>query len=239
MKHLHKRLQSIVAQLAPEGRAGAQQSLERLRRLGVETYDDLLAVATGEPDTSVRASACWYLARLGDERALPALARCLAADDVALRCEAARCLGILDGAEAGARLVERLDVESEPDVRMYAAHSLGMIGGPRAFAALSAIIHRSHEEPRVRAMAAESLAYVGDERAIPDLLRLLDDPSPEVRYWTVFALGQLGDASLIPTLRRLQDDHERPPGLGSVADEVAEAIEILEDGANDPDDADA
>jgi hypothetical protein len=43
----------------------------------------------------------------------------------------------------------------------------------------------------------------------------------------VFALGQIGDTSVIPTLERLREDGECPEGLGSIADEVAEAVEGL------------
>lgn len=227
MQDFRERMAAIVEQLAPVSRAGAKQQLERLWQHGVETYDDLLALATSEQEEGdLRGLACWHLARLGDDRALAPLVHCLHAEDVDLRRQAARCLGILDGDEAGARLVECLEQEQDPDVRMYAAHSLGMIGGLRAFEALRSILHHSHEEPRVRAMAIESLAHLEGTQAA-DLVGFLEDPSAEVRYWTVFALGQLGDASVIPMLQRLSGDRECPEGLGSIADEVVEAIENI------------
>lgn len=220
-------MESILGELAPPSQPGAKEDLERLWKLGIKTYDDLLALAMDEGNANLRETACWYLARQGDKRALPVLARCLQAKDPALRQEAARCLGILNGDEACAQLVKCLQQEADPEVRMYAAHSLGMIGGPSSFDALRATLRYADEEPRVRAMAAESLAYVRDPRAIADLLKVLDDSSSEIRYWSVFALGQIGDASVIRSLERLGEDEECPEGLGSIADEVAEALKGL------------
>ncbi len=233
MQGLRERMTAIVERLAPEGRASARQELERLWQLGVESYDDLLAFATSKQEPDLRATACWYLGRLGDCRGLSTLARCLHDEDVYLRCAAARALGELGGDEAGAQLVECLELERDPDVRMAAAYGLQMTGGPRAAGVLLSISRDTHEEDRVRGMAIESLAYVADSRVVTDLVELLDDPSVEVRFWTIFSLGQLGDASLIPTLERLLGDDECLFGVGSIANEAVETIEILRSNRND------
>lgn len=60
-------------------------------------------------------TACWFLARLGDARALSPLAQCLQSEHANLR----------------VHLIECLEHEPDPDVRMYAAHSLGMVRGQR------------------------------------------------------------------------------------------------------------
>ncbi|MCY1063977.1 HEAT repeat domain-containing protein [Nannocystis sp. RBIL2] len=228
MSKFRKKMEAIVRQLLAESRASAQQDLDRLWQAGVKTYDDLLAFAGSEHEADLRETACWYLARLGNQRAFPTLARCLAAESVELRGGAARWLGILGGDDAIARLVQCLESDPDSYVRMYAAHALGVIADKRAFEALRAALHRPGEAPHVRGMAAESLACIFDPRGIDELLLVLDDPSAEVRYWAVFALGQLGDASLIPWLRPLLADHECPPGLIPISEEVAETIEELD-----------
>ncbi|MCY0994196.1 HEAT repeat domain-containing protein [Nannocystis sp. ILAH1] len=239
MAKFRKKMEAMVGQFPPETRASAQQDLERLWQAGVETYDDLLAVAEGEHEVTLREIACAYLASLGDRRALPTLARCLVAESDQLRCEAARCLGNLGDADAIAPLVQCLESDPDSYVRMYAAHALGVLADERAFEALRAALHRSDEAPHVRGMAAESLACLFDRRAIDELLLVLDDPSAEVRYWAVFALGQLGDASLIPWLRPLLADHECPPGLIPISQEVADTIHILEHSTKERDLPDA
>ena len=113
MAKVRKKMEALVRQSPLEIRANAQHNLERLWHAGVETYDDLLAVAEGEYEVTLREVACSYLARLGDRRALPTLARCLVAESGQLRCEAARCLGNLGDADAIAPLVQCL--ESDPD----------------------------------------------------------------------------------------------------------------------------
>ncbi|WAS94270.1 HEAT repeat domain-containing protein [Nannocystis punicea] len=208
---------------------GTPQDCSRLWQYGIETYEDLLALAEGEHDVDLRRSACWYLARLGGERAFTAFARCLEAEEERVRCGAALSLGELGGEQAMERLIQCLEADPDADVRWFAAHGLGEIGDKRAFVALRTVLRRSEEDPRVRGMAAEALAYIGDRRGVGELVKVLGDPSPELRYWVVFALGQIGNASLIPKLLPMLEDHASTPEFGSVADEVAATIEILKE----------
>ncbi len=223
-----EQMNQVVNQLAPAYRASTLTKLQGLWSSGVNTYKDLLLFAADGDDIDSRKTACWFLARLGDKQALPILAQCLLAEDLSLRAEAARCLGIIDGDEANEILLESLQLETDADVRMYVVHSLGLIGETNSFETLVQLLQAVEETPQVRAMAAESLAYLRDPRAINELLKVLADASAEVRYWAVFALGQIGDAEVIPVLEKMRGDMACPEGLGSVAEEVSEAIAGLQ-----------
>jgi HEAT repeat protein len=62
------------------------------------------------------------------------------------------------------------------------------------------------DDASVREHAATALGKRGDRRVVPDLIKLLDDPSASVREHTASALGNLGDNraldALVRTMRR-------------------------------------
>ena len=160
--------------------------------------------------------------RLGDRRAVPALAD-LVADphrDIAHRREAAQLLGSLAAAEAGAALVRAVGDEDRT-LAAEAAIALGRLGRHEAEPMLIGLSHA--EDPSLRARAAIALAHLGNGEAVPGLIdaiwvgndkeeredavywlgRLRDRravepllailPEFRLRYLTVVALGEIGD----------------------------------------------
>jgi len=65
-----------------------------------------------------------------------------------------------------------------------------------------------HEDARVRAASLDALAKLGGDEAVPQLLALLDDPSPAVRHHAILGLGATGSFSALePLLALMQDGH--------------------------------
>jgi HEAT repeat protein len=135
---------------------------------------------------------------------------------------------VLDDLRAVPELLAALQTDPDPDTRMSAAHSLGVLGDHRAVDPLLAKLADRTEDPRVRGFVAEALTGPQERRAVPFLIAVLDDPSVEVRFWAAFALGELGDSTALGALERLaQTDDAVVPGWRSVKDEAAAAIERI------------
>jgi len=74
--------------------------------------------------------------------------------------------------------------------------------------------------------AAKALMWMEAKEAIPDVIKLLEDPSPEVRRDAAYALGLCGDDSAIPALRKAAKEDKDPKGLVQFfAEEAIERIE--------------
>jgi HEAT repeat protein len=130
-----------------------------------------------EPDRSVRETILLALIRLGTADAASGLAGLLASEDAGLRNSALESLTAMP-AEA-ARLLDRLDAASDPDVRIFgvilaAALPFAWVGGR-----LTDRLARE-PDPNVCAAMAEALAETGDHRAVPALeamrARFSDEP---------------------------------------------------------------
>jgi HEAT repeat protein len=68
---------------------------------------------------------------------------------------------------------------------------------------------------------------------VPQLLKALEDETPEVRFWSVFALGLLGDIRAVPRLEHLAaQDHEVVDGWWEVSREAEESLALLRRGGD-------
>lgn len=207
--NLLMRLQAIVNHIDPQFRAQTQQDMDAVVDSGARSEADLLGILKDRSrPVGLRAIASWFLARLGHEEALPTMIDALSDEDVSLRAEAARSLGILGSKRVTLALVSALQNDENADVRLYAASSLAMLDDQRAVEPLVQTLQDPAEEARVRGMAAESLARFSESPAVVPLISALESDSPEVRYWAAFALGQLGDPRALPPLQRLASTDE-------------------------------
>lgn len=137
-------------------------------------------------ESTLRRAIALALGRIGGARAIRALFEMLAleagqmADSVksTVRNSIADALQ-KDGAQFVPRVCEELE-HASADVRQWAAHCLGDLGGEPAIHALIAAAYNEQEVFGVREAALRSLGNVGDRRAIPYLEDLLQSGNRSV-----------------------------------------------------------
>jgi HEAT repeat protein len=103
------------------------------------------------------------------------------------------------GAVADADRVRRLALHRNPEVRVEALRTLGLIA-PNGDSVTVCLAAMDDAEWPVRALAASSLGRLGDEEAVPRLERAMGDPAYWVRHHVagaLLALGQAGGAALV------------------------------------------
>jgi cyclophilin family peptidyl-prolyl cis-trans isomerase len=125
-----------------------------------------------------------------------------------LKCESGRTLG-----EDGF-FKENLRTNPDLEVRKSCALALGRIGDRRALPWLYDALH--NDESAVRAVSAFAIGMIEnhallyeqgltiDPRTIPELLRLLEDPSSTVQMRAIEALGKTGSQSETSRLARMR-----------------------------------
>jgi HEAT repeat protein len=231
------RLRAVVSGVAQEAREDTEQAMLSVLRAGGTSLSALVRLVSN-PETSLetRETACWFLGRLDDRRALPAFLSALRANDASLRGHAARELGFLGVRRAVKPLVDLLLTDRDDEVRKAAAVALGSIHAQRAMEPMLRVLtHTTTASPGLRGMVAEQLARFNSSRSssrsVRILIDVLEDPSPEVRFWAAYALGALSAREAIPALERLAaTDDATLPGWWSVKKEAADAIATIKIG---------
>lgn len=138
----------------------------------------------GAPAVEARLAALEVLGRLGDRRAVPALAASLADPDPGVRAAAAEALGRVGGPEAAGALLAALDSD-DPTLRLAALEGLVAVRvAPPAYR-----LSRLMGERPLRPAAYRSLG-ASDEAAALELLA--DGPSERSRAAREAALGAIG-----------------------------------------------
>jgi len=126
-----------------------------LGRSGDEAAMRLLRERLGADDPTVRRTAAWVLARIGDRSDIPRLRSNIARSKDALeRCFMEHALAALGDAEGRRALLGNLR-SSDASIRTYAATFAGDAGIAEAIPALVALLDDSHLDARLR--AAQSL----------------------------------------------------------------------------------
>jgi HEAT repeat protein len=180
------------------------EKTERFPSLTTGVPADLapLVSAMEDPRWQLRYSAAWVLGRLGDKRAVEALAKVLKAAEKSGQHEE-KTRGVWFCAQALARLKTPLAVAPLLAVLKQLAsdqmHDHDDMGSPE----LNDRMHRMRQKEISKAL--EALAAVGPA-AIDPLLALLKDQKPGVRAAAAQGLGKLGDKRAIAALQTTQHD---------------------------------
>jgi len=119
--------------------------------------------------------------------------------DHVVRANAARLIAEEPDPNDFAEIVRAAE-DSDPDVRRYSAHALGLLGNTAAIKPLFRLL--SDDNWFVRAEAVSALGKLGDHRAINWLVQLTSDPDGYVRYSVISALSGLAGESSHSLLRQ-------------------------------------
>jgi hypothetical protein len=130
---LWPRLRDLVCSL-PEGtwRDLQEERLRRLRDRRLGRLEDLIALIEDEGvDVEGRVAACWFLGRLQEPEAMPALCRAMTHGPRPVRLAA--CYAAVDMDDRGAVpcLERALTGDPDAEVRKAAAYALGLVEGSR------------------------------------------------------------------------------------------------------------
>jgi HEAT repeat protein len=169
--------------------------------------EQLFLQALQDPIAEVRAEAAKVIDEFPPEAITDALIRSLTSTDVSLRTSAARALADLKDLEAGAALLEALEVAEDPFVLAAVLQALRNLQyAPALNAALRLV---DHEEPGVRREALGLLGYLRHQPSMQTIgEKALSDSEPEVRRQAVAALvGGQPTAVAGYVIRCLEDDN--------------------------------
>ena len=160
-----------------------------LARIGTPEAAEALAGTLSDTSELTRLWMAENLERIGPLAVGP-LVEVLEGDDPRARVFAARILGNLRAAEAGASLREAMLGGETTDVRAQAALAVGKIGNPEDVPTLREAA--GDEDWPVRAQAANALGMIGELAAIPTLQGLATDREWWVRLNAGRALANMG-----------------------------------------------
>ncbi len=127
----------------------------------------------------------------------------LDAEQPEVRQAAALGLGRIGDASAVPALLRALD---DPEIAAVVAGALAHLGDARAYSAL--LNKLGHDDVGVRRAVVAALNSLGHPEKIPDLARLLRDPSPLVRESAAQTAGYLGSPELVDSLLSCCRDKE-------------------------------
>jgi len=220
----------VLAEKNEDARFWAARTLGEIG--DIRAVKPLLALLPGTA-SEVREAFIEALARIGDQRAIPELVKCLGDRDDRICKRAARALGDfgsqaiphliealgsmtynvrkfaslaleMTGNEAIDSLVELLD-DPNPDKGYWAARTLGKMGS-RAVDPLREMLNASSSE--VRILAINALRDLGSRESVPDIIGCLKDEFWSVRKESALALGMLGDSRALDSLMETLDDED-------------------------------
>ncbi|WP_257461208.1 HEAT repeat domain-containing protein [Archangium lipolyticum] len=189
--------EELVAGLHDESWRVRRAAAEGLTRLPErEAVVERLVSVLGERDeTGARNAAAESLSAMG-EHAVGPLVRLLLHPDPDQRKFAADILGQLGRLEAEDALVRAMVEDVDLNVRVAAAEALGRMGGRVAARALERILH--DPEPLLQLSALESLAALRHPPPLPEVVRLLANPTLKRSAYRVLGLiPQLAATELV------------------------------------------
>jgi HEAT repeat protein len=199
-------------------RSALVTSAERTGRR--DLADDLVRMATHDPEAALRAQALTALRSLGIHDALPAALGALADDDQQVRAAAVEFVGAF-GTSDILGLLHAQTADADPRIRAASLRALGRLGAPVGEADVGRLLH--DPDWTVREASVITATEASLHSLLPDLVKLLDDTDPRVRRRAAGAVGMLGDASTVPLLLAAFPDPS-----SEVSEAVAVAVSRLD-----------
>ena len=211
-------LAELTQHESPQVRSAAVTAIGRAERR--DLADELLRIASEDPDASLRAQAFTALRSLTIREAVPVALAGLSDPDHRVRAAAVGVIGQLGGTDV-VDLVRAQASDADPAVRSAAIRALGSLGAAHAEADVRRLLGDPMSEVREAAILA---ATEGRLRSlVPTLLDLLQDPEADVRRKAAQAVGTLGEPAVVPILLRAFPD----PAAG-VTEAIAVAVGRLD-----------
>ncbi|HEX8819840.1 MAG TPA: HEAT repeat domain-containing protein [Archangium sp.] len=180
--------EALVAGLHDESWRVRRAAAEGLTRLPEReaVVERLISVLGERDETGARNAAAESLAGMGETAVEPLMRLLSAHPDPDQRKFAADILGQLGRAEAEDALVKAMLEDVDLNVRAAAAEALGKVGGKVAARALERLLH--DPEPLLQLSALESLAALHHPPPLPELVRLLGNPTLKRSAYRVLGL---------------------------------------------------
>lgn len=187
--------------------------LKELRRNPQQHASAVIALANDSSlPASVRGMMVKLLAGMTDNESLQALVGLSTqTDQVALRAESLKALGIRQEAEAEARLRQIAASPSDP-ARAMATSLLGSSRSEESRTVLLTQVGRGESNSEeLRNAALYSLRRFGDREVVQTLLDTAEDPteSARIRATALYSLGTIGNSNAIPVIQANLNSHER------------------------------
>jgi len=187
--------------LAAEGLSEFKQCKNELVEQVIESVDDVLI---SSPVSEIRKLAVEVLGKIGSEKAVEPLIKCLGDKDWTVRESAARALEKIRSEKAVEPLIQCLGDE-DWSVR-DSAEALGKIGSEKVVDAL--IYCLGDKDSEARYLAAEALGNIGSEKAVEPLIKRLGDQNWRGRYSAAEALGKIGSEKVVELLIKCLGDED-------------------------------
>ncbi len=187
----------------------------------------VLRLLAEDPVTAVRVSAAKSVGRIGKDRAVDALRKCLEDDSPALRVAAVDALAEAAGEAAAPDIQLMLDPAQSRAVREAAITALKGLR-PKGFAAAAALLLESElartAQESVAPGLVELLGALRDEAGVAVLVKALQTSTDKtIRFRAVKSLGDIGSSDAVAPLIAELDR----PTAGLEKDVVAEAVAAL------------
>ncbi|MGH7508857.1 MAG: HEAT repeat domain-containing protein [Gemmatimonadales bacterium] len=214
-------LAELVMHSSPQVRQAVVSAVQRSGRGDLAA--ELIRIAAGDRDGSLRALALETLRTLRVSEALPVALRALADPDRAVRAAAVGAVAELGGAGVIGSLQEQT-LATEPAVRAAAARALGVLGTAEAESDLRRLL--GDPDPGVREAAVAGTVHARLRSLVPPVVELLGDSDARVRLRAAQAVSQLGDRSVVPVLLRVF-----PAAEENVRKSIVVAVGRLDPGA--------
>ncbi|WOF16561.1 hypothetical protein F1737_07575 [Methanoplanus sp. FWC-SCC4] len=178
----------IISGLKSDDNTVQMKAAEQVFMMGNEIIEPLIA-SLDENNPSFQNIVAEILIGLGDP-AIKGLIKALKTGSTAVKIIAAQNLGKIPEDETINALCDVLYSETNPEVRIVAAESLGFTGDKRAVDAL--IFASADENTKVRASAIRSLGYSGDKKAIPTLIKAFEEDDTYIAKTATDSLKNIG-----------------------------------------------
>ncbi len=205
-------LSELAQHDARQVRSALITAVERTERR--DLAEELIQIATGDSEPTLRAQAFVALRSLRVRDALPSAMNALADEDHHVRTAAVEFVGEFGSSDILDRL-QAQTADTDPRVRAASVRALGRLGAQVRDADVSRLLQDPDWTVREAAVLTASDASL--RSLLPAMVELLGDTDPRVRRRAAAAVGVMGDAATVPMLLSAFPD----PSV-----EVSEAIAV-------------